>query len=73
MISDRIPSGILSDPTIGMILLGDSLDRVEDSPFWLKEKYIEDHHLKEEILEDDFNISMERSDNLGQQSEKNNE
>ncbi|CAF2061463.1 unnamed protein product [Rotaria magnacalcarata] len=37
----------------------DSLDRVEDSPFWLKEKYIKDHHLKEEILDDDFNPCCE--------------
>lgn len=39
----------------------DSLDLAQDFPIWLNEKYITDHHLEEEILEDDINITVEQS------------
>ncbi|CAF1495329.1 unnamed protein product [Rotaria sp. Silwood1] len=48
----------------------DSCDLAEDSPIWLNEQYIKDHHLEEEVLEDDINMTMEQRDNSTLQSEK---
>ncbi|CAF4428153.1 unnamed protein product, partial [Rotaria sp. Silwood2] len=54
-----------STPTTLPLLLSfnsDLPDLAEHSPIWLNEQYIKDHHLEEEVLEDDINTTMEQSD-----------
>ncbi len=53
-----------------LLFNNDSIDLAEDSPIWLNEQYIKDHHLEEKVLEDDINMTMEQSDNSSLQIKK---